>query len=96
MRISARAASIAGVLGLVWDDGWPVDVWIWSEAPTNQLWKFFDGAWVNPPGATPESVEGGTMWKFRITDGGWGDNDGNANSYILDPVAMGAAASFTG
>lgn len=88
-----------GALGLgieVWDDGWPADLEIWSPAPTNELWKLFDGEWVNPPGAASYAVEGGTVWTFRVTDGGWGDNDVETNAFIVDPVALGAAAAFTG
>jgi predicted outer membrane repeat protein len=88
-----------GALGLeidVWDDGWPVDIEMFSPAPTTQLWKLFDEEWVNPPDASSESVEGGTLWSFRLVDGGFGDNDLSANAFILDPVAMGVGAAFTG
>jgi hypothetical protein len=80
----------------VWDDGWPADIQLFSPAPTTQVWKLFDGEWVEPPGATHENGEGGTLWTFRVTDGGFGDNDLTANSTIVDPSAMGVAAAFTG
>jgi hypothetical protein len=80
----------------VWDDGWPADIQFFSPAPTTQLWKLFDGEWVEPPGATHENGEGGTLWTFRVTDGGFGDNDDDENSFIVDPSALGVAASFTG
>jgi predicted outer membrane repeat protein len=88
-----------GALGLeidVWEDGWPVDIEMFSPAPTTQLWKLFDEEWVNPPDASSEPVEGGTLWYFRLVDGGFGDNDLSANAVILDPVAMGVGAAFTG
>lgn len=98
----AAPAGIAfpyGALGLeieVWDYGWPADIQMLSPAPTNQLWKLFDGAWVQPPGATSESMEGGTLWTFRLIDGGFGDNDLTENFTIVDPAAMGVGAAFTG
>jgi hypothetical protein len=80
----------------VWDEGWPVDIQVFSPGPTNQLWKLFDGAWVQPPGATSENGEGGTLWTFRVVDGGFGDNDLDTNAVIIDPVAAGVGAAFTG
>jgi hypothetical protein len=80
----------------VWDDGWPADIQLFSPAPTTQLWKLFDGEWVEPPGATHENGEGGTLWTFRVTDGGFGDNDLTEDGFIVDPSAMGVAAAFTG
>jgi hypothetical protein len=80
----------------VWGDGWPADIQYFTPAPTNQLWKLFDGSWVQPPGATSENGEGGTLWTFRVFDGGFGDNDGETNSMIIDPFAAGVGAAFTG
>lgn len=80
----------------VWDEGWPVDVEYTTPAPTNQLWKLFDAEWVNPPDATSSTAGGKTTWKFRLIDGGFGDNDLVANAFIEDPIAAGVGAAFTG
>jgi hypothetical protein len=83
-----------GGLGMqiaVWDDGWPVDVEIATPAPTSQFWKLIDGEWVQYP-----ATRIGSTWSFRLIDGADGDTDGEANSVIVDPVAMGVGAAFTG
>ena len=80
----------------VWAAGWPADLQYFTPAPTNQMWKLFDDEWVQVPGATATSIYGGTLWNFRIIDGGFGDNDFDADSFIVDPFAAGVGASFTG
>jgi predicted outer membrane repeat protein len=83
-----------GAIGLeidVWHDGWPVDVDVSTPAPTNQFWKLMWEEWVEYP-----ATQNGLTWSFRLVDGADGDEDGNDNSVILDPIALGAAAAFTG
>lgn len=80
----------------VWGSGWPLDVEYFTPAPTNQVWKLFDGEWVQPPGASVQSVNGGSLWGFRVVDGGFGDNDFSDNAVIVDPFAVGIGAEFTG
>lgn len=77
----------------VWDESWPVDVYIETAAPTNQLWKLWDGQWQAYPGS---QGNGGKYWAFRLIDGADGDTDGVADRVIHDPVAVGIAAAFTG
>jgi hypothetical protein len=98
----APPASVAFPYGALGSDiqvlanGWPADVQLYSPAPTTQVWKLFDGAWVNPPGATSVSGGGGTLWTFRLVDGGFGDNDGAADGTIHDPSALSVTAVFAG
>lgn len=78
------------------NDGWPADIEYFTPAPSNQLWKLFGGEWVQPSNASKKDMNGGTRWRFRVTDGGFGDNDGQVNGEIVDPFAAGIAAAFTG
>jgi hypothetical protein len=79
----------------VWDDGWPVDVEVATLTPTNEFWKHYDGAWIEYP-ATKSLGDGYTIWSFRLIDGADGDNDLTENAIIIDPVALGVGAAFTG
>ena len=93
----AAPASVAfpyGAQGLriaTWREGWPVDVDVYTPAPTTQFWKLLDGTWQQYPATLH-----GSTWSFRLIDGADGDSDGEENSVIVDPIALGAAAEFTG
>jgi predicted outer membrane repeat protein len=73
-------------------DGWTVTVTLDLPSPVNQFWKDTGGTWAQVPGA----VISGTTITYDVTDGGALDADGESNSYIVDPVAGGRGASFTG
>lgn len=73
-------------------DGWTVTVTLDLPSPVTELWKETDGTWAQVPGA----VFAGTTITYDVTDGGALDDDGVANSYIIDPVAGARRAGFTG
>lgn len=74
------------------EDGWTVTVKLDLPSPVTQLWKDTGGTWAQVPGA----VISGTTVTYDITDGGALDDDGAANSYIVDPVGPGIRGGFTG
>lgn len=73
-------------------DGWTVTVKLDLPSPVTQLWKDTGGTWAQVPGA----VISGTTVTYQVTDGGALDDDGEANSYIVDPVGPGLGGAFTG
>lgn len=75
-------------------EGDSVDVTLTLPSPANQLWKTATGAWVQVPGAvfSPNKL----TVTYSVTDGGSLDADGAANRTIVDPVAPGIGAVFTG
>lgn len=74
------------------DDGWTATVTLDLPSPITQLWKETGGTWAQVPGA----VISGTTVTYDVTDGGAFDDDGIADSYIVDPVAGARGAGFTG
>lgn len=73
-------------------DGWSVGIKLDLPAPVNQFWKLQSGAWTHITTATIS----GTEITYGLTDGSGGDEDGTANSLIVDPAGPGIFALFTG
>jgi hypothetical protein len=61
-------------------------------SPAIELWKHQNGAWFELEDADVD----GTTITYELTDGETGDADGSANAVIVDPVAAGVSAAFTG
>jgi hypothetical protein len=55
------------------------------------LLKSTGGAW-----SEYDATISGTTVTFTLTDGGAGDADATVNGTIVDPVAAGVGAAFTG
>lgn len=73
-------------------DGWTVTIELDLPSPVTELWKVTDNTWSEVTGATIA----GTTITYDITDGDALDEDGSANGEIIDPVAPGISATFTG
>lgn len=72
--------------------GWSITITLDLPTPVNELWKITDGAW----GEVTDVTINGTLVTYSVTDGGALDDDGAVDGEILDPVAPGIGASFTG
>jgi predicted outer membrane repeat protein len=68
-----------------------VTITLTFPSPINELWKVSDGTWTEV-----DALFSGNTATYEITDGGVLDEDGVADGFIVDPVAAGVAASFTG
>jgi predicted outer membrane repeat protein len=72
-------------------EGWTSTITLNLPAPVNELWKTDGATWWQVPGASIA----GTIVSYDITDGGTLDQDGTP-AFIVDPVAAGRGAGFTG
>jgi len=72
--------------------GAPVTITVTFPSPVNRAYKVSDGVWTAIPGA---DISGHKL-TYQITDGGPLDADGATNGRIVDPLAAGLAAAFTG
>ncbi len=72
--------------------GSTVTVTVTFPSPVNRAFKVENSGWQQIPGA---SFDGKTL-TYQVTDGGPLDLDGEADGYIVDPLAAGVGAAFTG
>lgn len=84
----------AGFTVEVPEPGASVTVTLTAPKPFTSAYKVSDGDWVKIDGAT-FSADGTTV-TYTLTDGGDLDEDGEANGFIVDPVALAVQATFTG
>ncbi len=84
----------AGFTVEVPEPGDSVTITLTAPRPFNTLLKTTNGAWSEVGGATFSN--GGTTVTYTLTDGGELDEDGEANGFIVDPVALAVQATFTG
>jgi hypothetical protein len=76
------------------DPGGSITMTLGFPGPVTELWKYNTdlAAWSK---VTNASFSGNTA-TYILTDGGINDDDGVANSVILDPIGGGVRAGFTG
>lgn len=84
----------AGFTVEVAQPGDDVTISLTAPRPFTTLLKSADGQWTKVDGAS--FSDGGTTVTYTLTDGGELDEDGEANGFIVDPVALAVQATFTG
>lgn len=72
-------------------EGATITVTATYPSPVNRAYKV-DEAWHDIPGVV---IAGNTV-TYQVQDGSWLDIDGIRDGYVVDPLAAGVAAAFTG
>ena len=84
----------AGFTIEVLEPGQSVTVTLTAPAPFTSAYKVSGDTWTAIPGAALSDA--GTTVVYTLTDGGELDEDGKADGFIVDPVALALQATFTG